>query len=135
MTRPNLRNEVYSEMRFYRCDHCGNIITFVHDSGVPVMCCGQKMTELVPGTTDGAAEKHVPAVTVESGLVSVQVGSVEHPMLEEHHIEFIAIETSKGSQIKYLKPGEKPCAQFALAQGEELVATYEYCNLHGLWKA
>lgn len=130
-----LGNEVHSEMKFYRCDHCGNIITFVHASGVPVMCCGQKMTELVPGTSDGAAEKHVPAVTVEGGLVSVQVGSVEHPMLEEHHIEFIAIETSRGSQIKYLKPGEKPCAQFVLAQGEELVATYEYCNLHGLWKA
>ena len=122
-------------MKFYRCDHCGNIITFAHNSGVPVMCCGQKMTELVPGTSDGAVEKHVPAVTAEGALVSVQVGSVEHPMLEEHHIEFIAIETSKGSQIKYLKPGEKPCAQFALAQGEELVATYEYCNLHGLWKA
>ena len=131
----NLRNEVHSEMKFYRCDHCGNIISFVHASGVPVMCCGQKMTELVPGTSDGAAEKHVPAVTVEGGLVSVQVGSVEHPMLEEHHIEFIAIETSRGSQIKYLKPGEKPCAQFVLAQVEELVATYEYCNLHGLWKA
>ena len=122
-------------MKFYRCDHCGNIVTFVHSAGVPVMCCGQKMTELVPGTTDGAAEKHVPVVHVEGNQVRVQVGSVEHPMLEEHHIEFIAIETKQGSQVKYLKPGEKPQAVFALAEGDQLVAAYEYCNLHGLWKA
>ncbi len=122
-------------MKFYRCDHCGNIVTFVHSAGVPVMCCGQKMTELVPGTTDGAAEKHVPVVHVEGNQVRVQVGSVEHPMLEEHYIEFIAIETKQGSQVKYLKPGEKPQAVFALAEGDQLVAAYEYCNLHGLWKA
>ncbi len=122
-------------MKFYRCDHCGNIVTFVHSAGVPVMCCGQKMTELVPGTTDGAVEKHVPVVNVEGNQVRVQVGSVEHPMLEEHYIQFIAIETQQGSQIKYLKPGEKPQAVFALAEGDQLVAAYEYCNLHGLWKA
>ena len=122
-------------MKFYRCDHCGNIVTFVHSAGVPVMCCGQKMTELVPGTTDAAVEKHVPVVSVEGNVVKVQVGSVEHPMLSEHYIQFIAIETTAGSQIKYLKPGEKPQASFVLAEGEQLVATYEYCNLHGLWKA
>ena len=122
-------------MKFYRCDHCGNIVTFVHSAGVPVMCCGQKMTELVPGTTDGAVEKHVPVVNVEGNQVRVQVGSVEHPMLEEHYIQFIAIETQQGSQTKYLKPGEKPQAVFALAEGDQLVAAYEYCNLHGLWKA
>ena len=122
-------------MKFYRCDHCGNIITFVKSAGVPVMCCGQKMTELVPGTSDGAAEKHVPVVSVEGSTVTVQVGSVEHPMLPEHFIEFIAIETKQGSQIKYLQPGEKPVAVFALSEGDKLVAAYEYCNLHGLWKA
>ena len=122
-------------MKIYHCDHCGNIVTFVHSAGVPVMCCGQKMTELVPGTTDAAQEKHVPVVSVEGNVVKVQVGSVEHPMLAEHYIEFIAIETTSGSQIKYLKPGEKPQAAFVLAEGEQLVAAYEYCNLHGLWKA
>ena len=122
-------------MKFYRCEHCGNIVTFVKSAGVPVMCCGQKMTELVPGTSDGAAEKHVPVVEMAGDQVKVQVGSVEHPMLPEHHIEFIAIETRQGSQIKYLKPGEKPEATFALAGGDRLVATYEYCNLHGLWMA
>ena len=122
-------------MKFYRCEHCGNIITFVHSAGVPVMCCGQKMTELVPGTTDGAAEKHVPVVEVQGSTVQVKVGSVEHPMLPEHFIQFIAIETKHGSQIKYLQPGEKPQASFVLADGDQLVAAYEYCNLHGLLKA
>ena len=122
-------------MKFYRCEHCGNIITFVHSAGVPVMCCGQKMTELVPGTTDGAAEKHVPVVEVQGSTVQVKVGSVAHPMLPEHFIQFIAIETKHGSQIKYLQPGEKPQASFVLADGDQLVAAYEYCNLHGLWKA
>ena len=122
-------------MKFYRCEHCGNIITFVHSAGVPVMCCGQKMTELVPGTTDGAAEKHVPVVEVQGSTVQVKVGSVEHPMLPEHFIQFIAIETKHGSQIKYLQPGEKPQASFVLADGDQLVAAYEYCNLHGPWKA
>ncbi len=122
-------------MKFYRCDHCGNIVTFLNNSGVPVMCCGQKMTELVPGTVDAAVEKHVPAVQTEGAKVQVKVGAVEHPMLEEHHIQWIAVETNLGSQIKYLQPGKAPEASFVLAEGETLVAVYEYCNLHGLWKA
>ena len=122
-------------MKFYRCEHCGNIVTFLHAAGVPVMCCGQKMTELVPGTTDAALEKHVPAVEVKGGKVYVQVGAVEHPMLPEHYIQWIALETNLGSQIRYLQPGQAPKAEFLLVEGEELVAVYEYCNLHGLWKA
>lgn len=121
-------------MKFYRCEHCGNIIEFVEASGVPVVCCGQPMTELVPGTTDAAVEKHVPVVTVEGNVVKVAVGEVEHPMVEEHFIGWVAIETKKGVQRKYLKPGEKPAVEFVLADDDELVATYEYCNLHGLWK-
>ena len=122
-------------MKFFICEHCGNIVEKIRDRGVPVMCCGQPMTELVPGTTDGAAEKHVPAVTVDGNKVSVAVGSVEHPMLEEHYIEWIAVETANGVQRKALKPGEKPAAEFVLADGESVTAVYEYCNLHGLWKA
>ena len=121
-------------MKFYVCEHCGNIVTFLKNTGVPVMCCGQKMTELVPGTTDAAVEKHVPAVEVEGSVVRVKVGSVEHPMLPEHSIQWIAVETDQGSQIKYLQPGQAPQASFVLAEGEKLVAVYEYCNLHGLWK-
>lgn len=121
-------------MKFYVCEHCGNIIEYVKESGVPVMCCGQKMKEMVPGTVDAALEKHVPVVTVDGNKVKVAVGAVEHPMLEEHYIGFIAIETEQGVQRKALKPGEKPEAEFALADGDKLVAAYEWCNLHGLWK-
>ena len=99
------------------------------------MCCGQPMTELVPGTTDGAAEKHVQAVTVDGNKVSVAVGSVEHPMLEEHYIEWIAVETANGVQRKALKPGDKPQICFALCDGDEVEAVYAYCNLHSLWKS
>jgi superoxide reductase len=121
-------------MKFYRCEHCGNIVEFVESSGVPVVCCGEPMKELVPGTTDAAVEKHVPVVNVEGNVVKVEVGEVEHPMVEEHFIGWVAIETKKGVQRKYLKPGEKPAVEFVLAEDDELVATYEYCNLHGLWK-
>ena len=93
------------------------------------------MTELVPNTTDAAQEKHVPVVEVKGNTVKVSVGSVAHPMLEEHFIQFIILETKQGFQKKDLKPGEKPEALFALADGDEAVAAYEYCNLHGLWKA
>lgn len=122
-------------MNFYICEHCGNIVTMVRDAGVPVMCCGQKMTLLVPGTVDAAAEKHVPVVEADGRTVVVRVGSVAHPMLPEHSIQWIALKTNQGSQIKYLKPGEEPLARFALTEGETVEAVYEYCNLHGLWKA
>ena len=121
-------------MKFYKCEHCGNIVTFVEDKGVPVMCCGQKMTELTANTTDAAQEKHVPVVEQDGDTVKVTVGSVEHPMLEEHFIQWVCLETEKGSQIKYLKPGAKPEAVFTL-NDDRLVAVYEYCNLHGLWES
>ena len=89
-------------MKIYVCEHCGNMVEMVKDAGVPVMCCGQKMTELVPGTSDGAVEKHVPVVTVEGNVVRVVVGEVEHPMVDAHFIEWIAIETTSGMQRKTL---------------------------------
>mgnify|MGYP003290106000 CR=1 FL=1 len=122
-------------MKFYICEHCKNIIVKVKDSGVPVVCCGQKMTELVPGTSDGAFEKHVPVVTQEANKVTVQVGSVEHPMVDVHYIEWIILETTKGYHKVDLKPQDKPYAEFLLSNGEEVVCAYEYCNLHGLWKS
>ena len=122
-------------MKFYICETCGNIITHVNASGVPVVCCGKPMKELVPGTTDAAVEKHVPVYSVEGNTVTVQVGSVEHPMLDVHFIQWVAVESKEGVQIKYLQPGQAPKAVFALSEGDELVAVYEYCNLHGLWKA
>lgn len=122
-------------MKFYKCEHCGNIIAMVKDAGVPVVCCGQKMTELVPNTEDAAQEKHVPVYEQKGNILEVTVGSVEHPMAEEHFIEWIALQTDKGNQRKVLKPGDAPKADFALLDGEEVQAIYAYCNLHGLWMA
>ncbi len=122
-------------MKFYICKHCGNIVGMVNDAGVPLVCCGEKMSELVANTTDAAQEKHVPVVTVDGNLVTVEVGSVAHPMLEEHFIQWIALETEQGNQRKPLAPGAEPKAVFALAPGDKAIAAYEYCNLHGLWKA
>ncbi|MBR4781993.1 MAG: desulfoferrodoxin Dfx [Lachnospiraceae bacterium] len=120
-------------LKFYLCETCKNIITKIVDSKVPVVCCGKPMKELVPGAVDGALEKHVPAVTVDGKVVKVQIGEVIHPMLPEHYIQFIALETKNGVQIKILKAGDEPKAEFILADGDEAVAVYEYCNLHGLW--
>lgn len=123
------------EMKFYVCKHCGNIITMVKDSGVPVVCCGEKMSEIIPGSVDAAAEKHVPVYTVDANKVHVSIGSVTHPSTEEHHIEWIAIQTKNGVQRKVLNPLEKPETCFAICDGDEVEAVYAYCNLHGLWKA
>ena len=122
-------------MKFYVCNHCGNIVQFVKNKGVPVVCCGEKMSELIPGTSDGAAEKHVPAVKVEGSKVTVTVGSVEHPMQDAHYIEWVILETEKGYQKVDLKPDQAPVAEFIVPEGDKPVAAYEYCNLHGLWKA
>ena len=123
------------EQKFYICEHCGNIITMVKDAGVPLMCCGQKMKEITPGTTDAAVEKHVPVYKTEGSLVTVTVGSTEHPMMPEHYIEWVCLLTKQGEQRKTLQPDDKPVVQFALCDGDEVVAVYAYCNLHSLWKA
>ena len=122
-------------MKFYRCKGCGKIVGMVKNSACPTKCCGEAMEELIPGTSDGAAEKHVPVFTVNGNIVSVTVGAAEHPMLDVHYIEWIAVETEKGAQRKTLAPGDAPKADFALTADDKLVAVYAYCNLHGLWKA
>jgi superoxide reductase len=122
-------------LKLYKCAHCGNIVEMVEDRGVNPVCCGELMQELVANTTDAAQEKHVPVIEQEGNKVVVKVGSVEHPMLEEHHISFIILETNKGVQRKALDPVGAPVAEFVLGEGEEVVAAYEYCNLHGFWKA
>ena len=120
--------------KFYICEHCGNIIGMVKDKGVPVMCCGQKMKALVPNTVEASGEKHIPAVTVEGNVLKVNVGSVNHPMAEEHFIEWVYVETENGGMRKNLKPGQEPNVTFALGD-DKAVAVYAYCNLHGLWMA
>ena len=122
-------------MKFYLCKGCGKIVGMVRGSRCPTKCCGEPMEEMVPGTSDGAREKHVPVISLEGQLVTVKIGSAAHPMTEEHQIMWIALETKQGNQRKPLAPGQEACAVFALAPGDEVVAAYEYCNLHGLWKA
>ena len=123
------------EMKFYRCSHCGQIVAIVKETGVPIVCCGEPMVEIIPGTTDAALEKHVPVFTVEGNTVYVSVGSQAHPMLPEHYIEWVAIQTKTGNQRKPLCPGDEPKACFSLCDGDEVIAVYAYCNLHSLWKA
>ena len=118
-------------MKFFQCPEGKTIlIPDRSDSFEP-----KTLVELIPNTTDAAGEKHVPVITVSGSSVKVEIGAVAHPMLDAHYIMFIVLETSQGYQKKDLKPGEKPEAVFALAEGETVVAAYEYCNLHGLWKA
>lgn len=121
-----------SKAKFFLCRHCGNLVSMVHSSGVPMVCCGENMTELTANTADAAGEKHVPVVTVDGNTVTVKVSSVIHPMEEEHYIQWIYLETEKGGQIKHLKPSEEPVAVFVV-EDDEPVGAYEYCNLHSLW--
>lgn len=123
------------DVKFLRCNHCGNIVEMIHESGVPIVCCGENMHELIPNTSDGANEKHVPVVNIEGNVVNVRVGEVDHPMIPEHFIQWIYVQTNLGGMKKYLTPNEAPAAQFVLSENETVVAVYEYCNLHGLWKA
>ena len=122
-----------SDKKFFVCEHCGNIIGVIHNAGVPMMCCGKKMTLLEPGSVDASLEKHVPVVERSESVISVTIGSVDHPMLEEHHIAWVYLQTNRGGQRKCLAIGSNPTVNFALCD-EEPVAVYAYCNLHGLWK-
>ena len=122
------------EVKYYVCNHCGNIIEMVKDQGVPVMCCGEAMHELKAGVTDAAVEKHVPVYTVDKQHVHVVVGETKHPMLDNHFIEWITLNTNQGIYRKQLIPGQEPIADFCLCDGEYVEEVYAYCNLHGLWK-
>ena len=123
------------EMKFYRCEVCGQIVAIVKKTGVPVICCGEPMKEIVPGTVDASLEKHVPVFEVKGGKVFVTVGAVPHPMLPEHYIEWVSIQTKYGNQRKELKPGDEPKVCFSICEDDEVLAVYAYCNLHSLWKA
>jgi len=122
------------EQKFFICKHCGNIVGLINNAKVPLVCCGEEMTELVPNTSDASAEKHVPVVKVNGNKVTVEIGSVPHPMTEEHYIGWVYIQTEKGGQRKVLEPGEKPYAEFILTDDDKLQNVFAYCNLHGLWK-
>ena len=122
-------------MKLFICSHCGNIATLVENKKVPLSCCGELMKKIEPNTFDGAVEKHVPKYVIEGNLVKVSVGEVEYPMVEDHYIKWIIVETNKGYSIKYLNYDEKPYAEFALTSDEIVANVYEFCNKHGVWKA
>ena len=122
-----------NEKKFYRCRHCGNLIGMIHASGVPVICCGEPMEALEPNTVEASGEKHLPVAVRDGDTVRVSVGSAAHPMEPAHSIQWVYLQTAGGGQRKALKPGGAPEAVFALG-GDEPVAAYAYCNLHGLWK-
>lgn len=123
------------QQEFFRCAHCGQIIAKVKSTGVPVICCGEPMQKIIPGTVDASVEKHVPVYEVNGNVVTVKVGAVEHPMIPEHYIEWVSIQTKQGNQRKMLKPNSKPEVKFLIDANDEIEAVYAYCNLHDLWKA
>jgi superoxide reductase len=123
------------DIKFYQCENCGQIIAKVNDTGVPVVCCGKPMKEIVAGTVEASKEKHIPVYSVDGGTVTVRIGSIDHPMTEEHYIEWVVLQTREGNQRKLLSPGSAPEVCFRICDCDEVVAVYAYCNLHGLWKA
>ncbi len=122
------------EQKFYICRKCKKMMAVVKETGCAVSCCGGEMKELIHGTTEAAAVKHIPVYEVADGKVNVTVGSVEHPMLPEHYIEWISIQTKLGNQRQELQPGQAPKAVFPLLDGDEVQAVLAYCNLHSLWQ-
>ena len=124
---------MFCKQKFFICKGCGELVGIVHDKGAQLLCCGEKMTELVPNTVEASVEKHLPEVAVSGDGVSVKVGSVPHPMEEAHNISFVYVETERGGQLKCLNAGETPALSFSFS-GDKPVAAYAYCNLHGLWR-
>jgi len=118
--------------KFYICRRCGNIVAMVNDSGVNPVCCGEKMEVIEPNTVEASGEKHIPVVSVDGSVIKVNVGSVDHPMLKEHYIQWILLQTEHGAQRKLLSPDDAPSVSFSLID-DTPVAVYAYCNLHGLW--
>ncbi|MDE6655565.1 MAG: hypothetical protein K2J85_01070 [Anaeroplasmataceae bacterium] len=121
-------------MKFYQCDTCKSIFTFVNKPTENLNCCGNPLKEIIPNSTNASLEKHIPVVERRNDHILVKVGSEPHPMLPEHYIEWVVLETTQGYQLRNLKPGDAPMAEFVLAKGEDVLTTYAYCNIHKLWK-
>ena len=120
-------------MRLFKCRKCGNVVLRINDKCDMLSCCGESMIELKANSEDAAVEKHVPVIDINGNIITLNCGEIEHPMTDDHYIEFMVIETNKGYNIKYLNPGDKPKCEFILTDDEELKSAYAYCNLHGLW--
>ena len=125
---------MYTQLKFYKCELCGKVIEMLTDPTVATICCAKEMYRLIPNKNDGAVEKHVPVVSLDGNKVHVEVGSVLHPMLDEHSIEWIILQTDKAVYRRNLKPHGKPIADFLLVDNEKPISVYTYCNLHGLWE-
>lgn len=123
------------KIRFFICNHCGNLIAMIKDCGVPIKCCGENMHEIIPGTGEGAQEKHLPVYDVNGDTVKVSVGEIEHPMTPEHYIDWVCLETEEGFQLKKLNEGVAPKISFCIAKGDKIKAVYAFCNQHSLWKS
>lgn len=121
------------QLEVYKCEICGNIVEVLHSGSAPLMCCGQKMTLMTENTVDAAKEKHVPVIEVGASSITVKIGSVPHPMTEEHYIEWIELLADGKAYRQFLNPGDKPEAVFPITAKQ--VSAREYCNLHGLWSA
>lgn len=121
------------EQKFLKCEYCGNIVAVVKNVNDSIICCGEKMKQIIPGTIEASREKHIPDYVIQENKVIVNIGSIEHPMVPEHYIEWVSLQTKYGNQRKQLSPNQAPKVCFALCEGDEVEAVYAYCNLHGLW--
>lgn len=121
-------------MKFYTCKKCDSIYHFIKTPEETLQCCGEPLTELVPNSTDASLAKHIPVVEQYGNQVIIKVGAETHPMVKEHFIEWIVLETKEGYQLKNLHPFEAPMAEFFLSPNDEVLTAYAYCNIHKLWK-
>lgn len=121
-------------LRFFCCNFCGKLFSLC-DEGIKTktICCNSDMKELIPNTTEGAHEKHIPVIKQDGQNVTIKIGEDPHPMLDEHFIEWIKLVTNEGVYTKYLLPNTNPLASFILQKNETPVKAYAYCNIHGLW--
>ena len=120
------------KLQIYKCQACGNIVEVLHAGGGNLVCCGARMKKLDPQTADAATEKHVPVIEKVDGGIKVKVGSIPHPMAEEHYIEWIEIDAEGMTSRRFLKPGDAPEAIFAV--DADSITAKEHCTVHGLWK-
>lgn len=119
--------------KFYKCKECGKIIDIIEDTGVETICCGKPMTVMEPNTVEASTEKHLPVAEIDGDTITVRIGAVEHPMVDEHFIKWISVISANRVQRVYLAPHQKPEAVFHVPETGE-VYIYEFCNIHGLWK-
>lgn len=121
------------KVNFYTCVNCGNIAVKIVDSGVDLVCCGKPMVKVIANSVEASEDKHLPVVTIEGDVIDVNIGTIDHPMEEDHYITFIYLQTKNGGQRKALSPGDAPHVSFRVVD-DEAIAVFAHCNTHGIWK-